>query len=238
MLAVLWVAGRLGAHARKLLPRLESGDEDDFGLILGATLTLLGLIVGFTFSMAVNRYDQRKNYEEQEANAIDTEYLRLDGLPAANAAEARALMREYVDQRIVYYASSHEDLLRQARAKTSRLQSKLWSIVTTSTTSQPNSMSTLVMSGMNDVFTSRGYTEAAWHNRVPLTAWILMISIAIFCNLLFGYRAHGRTFVLFLILPIVLSISFFLIADIDSPRTGVIRVRAQNLENLADSLRL
>ena len=62
---------------------------DSYGTILAATLTLLGLIIGFTFSMAVSRYDQRKNLEEEEANAIGTEYLRAGLLPAADAAKAR-----------------------------------------------------------------------------------------------------------------------------------------------------
>jgi hypothetical protein len=58
-------AGKPGRRAR-----------EDFGVILAATLTLLGLIIGFSFSMAVGRYDQRKNYQEEEANAIGTELVR------------------------------------------------------------------------------------------------------------------------------------------------------------------
>lgn len=78
----------------------------------------------------------------------------------------------------------------------------------------------------------------AWWNRIPLTAWILMTVIAICCNLLLGYgatrpEAEG---ILMLVLPITVSISFFLIADIDSPRHGVILVEPQNLESLAQSL--
>ena len=61
--------------------------REDFGIILAATLTLLGLIVGFTFSMALGRYDQRKNYEEEEANAIGTEYARA-GLRCGESAGA------------------------------------------------------------------------------------------------------------------------------------------------------
>ena len=64
--------------------------------MLAATLTLLGLIIGFSFSMATSRYDLRKNYEETEANAIGTEYLRADLLPQADAARTRALLRQYL----------------------------------------------------------------------------------------------------------------------------------------------
>ena len=89
---------------------------------------------------------------------------------------------------------------------------------------------------MNDVLNSQGYTQAAWWNRIPSAAWVLLIAISIFCNLLTGYGAQGRSAFLLLILPIALSISLFLIADIDSPRRGVIHVWPQNLENLAESL--
>ena len=81
---------------------------------------------------------------------------------------------------------------------------------------------------MNDVLNAQGYTQAAWWNRIPFTAWILMVLIAISCNLLLGYGEHRTTAVL-LILPLIVSISLFLIADIDSPRTGIIRVQPHNL---------
>jgi hypothetical protein len=236
-LPLLWIASRVGTYFRNRSPDSQGPHEGDFGLILGATLTLLGLIIGFTFSMAVGRYDQRKNYEEQEANAIGTEYVRLDLLPAADAAKTRDLLREYLGQRIVYYSTRDSEVLRHARAKTAQLESNLWSAVSRPQIAQPSPISAVVLSGMNDVLNSEGYTEAAWRNRVPLAAWILLVSIAVLCNFLLGYRAHRKAALLFLVLPIALSISFFLIADIDSPRSGVIRVHAENLESLADSLR-
>jgi hypothetical protein len=92
---------------------------------------------------------------------------------------------------------------------------------------------------MNEVFDSQGRTQAAWSYRMPKEAWILMAVIAIFCNLMVGYgsRRPGAKGVLFLVIPLVVSISFFLIADIDSPRGGVILVPPQNLMILAESLR-
>lgn len=236
-LLLLWIANQVGSYFRNYSPDAQDPHEDDFGLILGATFTLLGLIIGFTFSMAVGRYDQRKNYEEQEANAIGTEYLRLDLLPAADATKTRDLLREYLGQRIVYYSTRDSEVLRQVRAKTAQLESNLWYTVSGPQITRPTPISPVVLSGMNDVLNSEGYTEAAWHDRVPLPAWILLISIAVLCNLLLGYRAHRRTALLLLVLPLAISTSFFLIAEIDSPRSGVIRVHAENLENLADSLR-
>jgi len=232
----LWLAARIGEFLHRYRPKMATADEHDFDLVVGATLTLLGLIIGFTFSMALTRYDQRKNYEEAEANAIGTEYVRADILPPADASKVRSLLREYTNQRILYYSSRDGQFLSQVHSTTSQLESSLWSAVTP-VAAQRDSVSALVLSGMNDVINSEGYTEAAWRNRIPPAAWMLLIVIAFFCNVLIGYRAEGKASSLLLILPLALAISFFLIADIDSPGHGIIRVHPQNLESLADSLR-
>src|SRR5215469_11641718 len=75
-LAALWLCAQLGVALRRRQEAHGERAPDAFTIILTASLTLLGLIVGFTFSMAVNRYDIRKDYEEREANAIGTMYVR------------------------------------------------------------------------------------------------------------------------------------------------------------------
>ena len=91
---LLWLSARIGASVLRRRHALKEDVRDDFGVILAATLTLLGLIIGFSFSMAISRYDQRKIYEEEEANAIGTEYVRADLLPAADAARVQHAARE------------------------------------------------------------------------------------------------------------------------------------------------
>jgi hypothetical protein len=91
---------------------------------------------------------------------------------------------------------------------------------------------------MNDALNTQGYTQAAWWNRIPVAAWTLMILIAGCSNLLVGYgerSALARGPLLF-VLPLVVSISFLLIADIDSPSGGLIKIAPQNLESLSRSL--
>lgn len=217
---------------------LDAGSREDFGIILSATLTLLGLLIGFSFSMAISRYDQRKNYEEAEANAIGTEYLRADLIPDADAAKVRALLREYLEQRVLFYTSRDENQLQQVNAYTAQLQDELWSAVRVPAATQPTPVLALAVSGMNDVLNSQGYTQAAWWNTIPPAAWALMAAIAVCCNLLVGYGARpGRTKAyLLLVLPLVVSVAFYLIADLDSPRRGIIRVQPQNLLSLSRSL--
>jgi hypothetical protein len=235
-LLTFWVAAWIGASIRQRKQQQGEEDRDEFMFVLGGTLTLLGLIIGFTFSMAISRYDQRKDYEEQEANAIGTEYVRADLLPPADAVKVRALLKIYLDQRILQYKTRDGRRLRQIDAQIAQLQTEMWSAVAKPGAGQLSPVTSLAVAGMNDVLNSQGYTQAAWWNRIPLAAWVLMISISIFCNLLVGYGAHGKSKLLFLVLPIALSVSLFLIADIDSPRSGLIRVHPQNLESLAESL--
>jgi hypothetical protein len=231
-----WMAAWVGRRVREWQRASDEKSGEDLALIVGGTLTLLGLIIGFTFSMAVGRYDQRKNYEEQEANAIGTEYVRADLLPGAAAAKVRGLLRSYLDQRILYYVTRDARQLRQIDSHSSRIKGEMWSAVSTPALAQPTAVAALAVSGMNDVLNTQGYTQAAWWNRIPLGAWALMIAIAIFSNVLVGYKAQKRSALLFLVLPVALSITLFLIADIDSPRDGVIHVRPQNLVSTAESL--
>lgn len=236
VLVGLWFSTQVGVMLGRGVRTLPEEARDDYSAVLTATVTLLGLIIGFTFSFAINRYDLRKNYEAEETNAIGTEYVRVDFLPAQDAAKVRALLREYIGQRVLFYTTRDSYQLARVNSYTALLQSRMWSIVQAAANARPSPLTELVSSGMNDVLNSQGYTEAAWLNRIPTAAWILVIAVAACCTALIGYGSRGRGKGLLLMLPLVLAIAFFLIADVDSPRQGVIRVLPQDLMNLAQSL--
>src|SRR5271168_2102894 len=203
----LWVAARFGASVLRNWIKLDAGARGDFGTILATTLTLNGLIIGFTFSMAIGRYELRKNYEEAEANAIGTEFVRADLMPAADAAQVRELLRVYLDQRLAFYNAGSEQEVRQINIRTAQLQTQLWKGVLGMPAAQPTAVGSLVIAGMNDVLNSQGYTQAAWWNRIPLAAWILMAAIAICGNMLIGYgsRHADAKGIMFLVIPLVVS---------------------------------
>lgn len=235
----LAICSWVGATVIRRRRPLNEDTRKDFDIVLAGTLTLLGLILGFSFSMAINRYDQRKNLEEEEANAIGTEMLRAELMPAADAVRIKALLSEYLVQRIDFYAIRDEEKHREINLRITRLQSELWSAVKAPATALPTPLSALAVAGMNDVLNSQGYSQAALWNRIPRAAWWLMVLIAVCANMLMGYgardyKAEGR---LLLILPLIVSITFMLIADLDSPRGGFIRVSPQNLMNLQDGMR-
>jgi hypothetical protein len=234
----MWLATVGGAF---LIGRraLEPDAREDFGIILAATLTLLALIIGFSFSMALSRYDLRKSHEANEANAIGTAYARADLLPAADAARVRAQLLQYVDQRILFYSAADEAQLAQIAAVRARLQAELWSAVLAPAEARPTPVVALAVEGMNDVLNSQAFAQAAWWNRIPGAAWVLMVAMGICCCVLAGYRVRSPKAlgVRLVVLPFVFSVALFFIADIDAPRGGLIRVQPQNLESLAEGLR-
>jgi len=233
-IAVLWLAAWVGANALRSRAA-EDAASVYYDIILGATLTLLSLIIGFTFSMAIGHYDQRKSSESAEANAIRTAYLRADLLPPAAGSSLRTQIGKYLEQRILFYEATDQSEVVPINARTDQLQADLWSTVRAAGTSIP-----LIVVAVNDMLNARSSAEASWANRISLEAWTLMAAIAICGNTLVGYGARKfspKTIPILILPPVfIISISLYLIDDIDSPRAGLIAVGPENLRVLADSL--
>ena len=163
--------------------------------------------------------------------------FELELLPAADAAKIQALLREYLEQRILFYLAHAEEEFQTINTRTAQLQTELWSAIRASAEARPTPVVALAVAGMNDVLNSQGYTQAAYWNRIPPAAWTVLIAMAVGCSLLIGYglKSARSGAKLLPILPLGASIAFMLIADLDAPRHGIMRVRPQNLISLAES---
>jgi len=206
------------------------------GLLASAILTLLFLLIGFSFSMAINRYDLRKTCEQADAVAIGTMYSRADLLAPADAAKVQALLRKYVDRLILLYSVPGADRAVEVRAEVVRLQSELWATLLPALAAVPAPLMGALVQGMNDVVSAQRSSQAAWRNRIPVGAWALIIAISIGSCFLIGFRARRTDWLAFMVVPVAAAISFFLIAELDSPRGGMIRVTPLNLSDLAQML--
>ena len=235
---LLWAVTRFGALVRNWRARITSAEHNDLDLVRNAMFTLLAVIVGFSLSMAVSRYDLRKTYEEEEANAIGTEYARLDLLPAETASATRALLRDHTRLRLVYYSSQDPDELQRAEIDAAKLQGEMWATVSRAASQQPTPVASLAVAGMNDVMNSHGYTLAAWRNRLPIQVWGLILFVAIGANFLVGFGSYSNSAWDLWLLALTTAVAFLLIAEIDSPRSGLVRVHPQNLEDVAESIAL
>jgi hypothetical protein len=239
VLLVLFIgAVAFGAFVLRRITALAESDREDFNIVQTSTLTLLALLVGFSLSMAVGRYDQRKNLEEGEANAIGTEYARADLADTAVGANIKSALIRYTKLRLADYRTrAGEDLERIGR-DTANVQAELWRLATQVARDKPTPIGALIVSGMNDVLNSQDYSEAARINHIPLGAWYLMIIIALLGCVVQGYGSKGslRKGFLITILPATVALSLALIADIDSPRGGMIRVEPRDLTRLLQSI--
>ena len=233
----LWLVAFGGYFAQKFSRPLRREEHDEFKTVQGATLTLLGLIVGFTFAMSVSRYDLRKNLEESEANAIGTEIARAQLLPPASRAALEKALRAYLDRRIAFYSSGEPSEIARLARDEAKLQSDIWAIVRDAAAVQPTPIVALAVAGANDVLNAQGYVAAAWANRIPAPAWELMALIAAACSGLLGFGGQRFNAFLLLVVPATISVSFLLIAEIDSPRGGLIQIAPTNLVAVAQSLK-
>jgi hypothetical protein len=237
LLALFVGAVAFGAHVLRRIAVMPEADREDFNIVQTATLTLLALLVGFSLSMAVGRYDQRKNLEEGEANAIDTEYARADLTDVSVREPMKTALVRYTKLRLADFLTRDAGELQRIGQDTANLQAELWRLATQVAQDKPTPIGALVVAGMNDVLNSQDYSEAARINHIPVGAWFLMILIAVFGCVVQGYGTKGtlRRGLLIAILPVTMALSLALISDIDSPRGGFIHVQPQNLSRLLQS---
>ncbi|MDM0027608.1 bestrophin-like domain [Variovorax saccharolyticus] len=233
---LLWLSTQFGA--RILGRRTPAGAEggEDFRMILGATLSLLGLIIGFTLSMAISGFNSRQAGEEAEAGAIRTAYLRADLLPQAEGEHLRSMLSAYLGERLRFYESADPRAYAESRRAAQELQDDLWTATSAAAVAQKNPITSLVVAGVNEVLSAQQKTYAGWRAQIPLAAWLLLTTIAVFCNALVGYNARHlrRRAGLFLVLPMTISLSFLVISEIDVPGRGIIRVKPVNLHYVSE----
>jgi hypothetical protein len=233
----LMLLSTLAGHALHQKKGVLTGEQrSDSGLLLGAVLTLMSLIIGFTFSMAINRYDLRKHCEQAEAIAIGTEYSRADLLTPPDASKVQTLLKQYLQQRLLFYTTRSPGRAAEITADTVRLQTELWSTLRPAIAAIPPPLMGVLVTGLDDVINSQRSCQAAWLNRIPVAAWVLMLAIGIGACWQIGFRATLMDWRAFAVVPLAVSVAFLLIADLDSPNGGIIHVAPQNLSNISQSL--
>jgi hypothetical protein len=248
LLSLLLFAGMLacGAFGRSLslrrAAREPGGGRQESGIVDGAVFGLLGLIVAFSFSGAVSRFDERRQLAVEEANAIGTAYLRIDLLPAPAQSTVRASMRQYLESRIQFYeALPDTDAAKAELEVTKRMQATLWThALAGARESQPATMLLLpAFNEMFDIVTSR--TMAILMHPPPII-FGMMFGLSLVAAGLAGYgmtRAESYDWLRMAAFGAVTAFAFNVIIDIEFPRAGLIRVNAfdQTLVELRDSMR-
>lgn len=204
-----------------------------------ATLGLLALMIGFTFSVALNRFDTRRGLLIDEANAIGTAELRARLLPEPHAAEAQRLLRAYVQVRIdliTRWKERQPGYLEVAIERSNALQGKLWDQAIAVTTSDPHSIvAGLFVQALNEMFDLQAKRVAAANLHAPIPVFVLLYTIAIVAAGFTGYSAGlvGRPRRVPSIVAVVLiAIVIGLVGDIDRPNQGYVTVSQKPMLDL------
>ncbi|AIN63185.1 hypothetical protein U2T78_004450 [Providencia stuartii] len=212
--------------------------DDEAKIILGAILSLLGLLIGFVLSISISGYNNRQQTEENEAIAIGNAYQRAQLLNSSDRREAIHLLQQYLDARIEFFKSGVSDENNQWRRVSLEKQATLWEIAVKEANQSPNPVIASVLTAFSDLYLSQQKTMASWRHQIPNAAWFLLIFFAICSNVLIGYNIRGTKGKnwLILILPSLTTLALFMIAEIDIPGEGVIHVTPDDLISLQEFL--
>jgi hypothetical protein len=217
-------------HARKGL----------IGGIQGAVLGLLGLLLGFTFAMAVQRYDTRRSLVVQEANAIGTTYLRASLLPDAHQAPVRELLRRYVELRLKYWPLVDDPAkLAEAMRLMGEVQAELWKHASEAAKEVPNDITAKFIEALNQTIDIDAERISALRAGIPRGVWLLLVMVAAFgcVTTSYGAGAEGtRSHLGTIFLPLLITVVIVLIFDISHSRVGLIQLGQQPLEDLQQSI--
>jgi hypothetical protein len=233
MLAFAELGFRLGVrlHATKDVAR-----KGQIGAIQAAVLGLLGLLLGFTFAMAVERFETRRGLVLEEANAIGTTYLRASLLPDAHDAPVKDLLRRYVDLRVEYWPMVDDPAKRaEGRRLLADIQIELWKHATAAAKEAPNDITALFIVSLNETIDTDAKRIAAMRAGIPSGVWLLLVVVAA-CGCVttsYGAGAEGvRSKLGSVFLPLLITVVIVLIFDISHPRIGLIHIGQEPLVDL------
>jgi uncharacterized membrane protein YbjE (DUF340 family) len=186
-----------------------------------ALLVLLSFMLGFTFAMAVSRYDLRVRLMIDEADAISATSLRARMLSEAQQASLLDLLRRYADARTELYDAGLDARRRQAAQEQSKqLQDQLWDTSVAVSRQDRSSVFAEFMLSLNQTISLDVKRRAAMEDRIPGVIWCLIIFIALLSAFALGYSLHQRFWFAAVALPFTLSVVIAMIADLDAPSSG------------------
>jgi hypothetical protein len=230
MLLLLEIGRRMGV--RHVTSEGEGG-APGIGAIEGSIFALLGLLIAFTFSGALTRFDTRRHLDVEEANDIGTAWLRLDLLPAEAQPALRKLFRQYVETRLEVYRKLPDlEASKREMARVTELQGEIWKqAVAASRKADTPAAAMLLLSALNAMIDITTTQTMASRIHPPVIVFVMLYVLALVSALLAGYdlaRARDRHWIHILGFAAATAIAFYVVLDLEYPRLGLIRIDAFN----------
>lgn len=229
------VGYRLGLWLQR---RTDLGLEASGGAAAAAALGLLAFLLAFVMSLAVGRFDNRRQLVVEEANAIGTTYLRTGFLPSPQQEEARALLADYVDVRV---AATDEASLAVAVTRSEEIQEVLWSSAeTVALNDDQSTIVPLYVDALNTMIDVHGKRKTAvLSSRIPPSIILGIYIITVLNMVLIGYNSSfdkRRNWIALFGLALIFAVVIVLIVDLDRPTEGLLRVNQQAMIDLQQQI--
>lgn len=229
MLALLELGRRVGLKRR---PKESENERGSLGTIEAAVFALFGLVLAFTFSGAATRFNEKRALIAEEANCIETAYLRLDLLPESAQTELQELFRRYLDSRLqTYRLLPNLGAAKVEMAKSRRLQEQIWARAASATRLRDSHVDAgkLLLPALNNMIDIVATRTMALQNHPPTIVYGLLFTLGLICSLLAGYRmsvGQHRSWLHILSFTFITVVLIYVILDVEYPRTGLIRLHS------------
>lgn len=212
----------------------NADSDDEIKIVLGGTLSMLGLLMGFILSFAISGLNTRVAAEENETIAIGNAFQRTTLLNESQQEKARKMLRDYLVLRISFFATNDDDQRAAIRVESIEKQSQMWALISKIAKEKPNSVIVTALNASSELYVAQQKTMSSWRHQIPGVAWALLILCAVCSNFLIGYNARGSVGgnTIVCIMPIFTALALFMIAEIDVPGKGLIQVTPDNLRAL------
>lgn len=237
MFGAVEVGNRLG---RRFHPSASESYRSDVNSMQASLIVVLALLIGFTFSLALQRFDSRSKAVTNEANAIGTAYLRAELLPDPVNGEVRKLLREYLEVRVqAGHVSLVDDAQRQILlSRANQLLDQLWSYAVQAAKMDNGVVTTgLFIESLNEVIDSYGRRDDELRRHIPEDILLMLFLTFLITGGVVGYSSgisdHRPPLVTYIIVLLIVILTFIII-DLDRPRRGHIQVDQSSLIELKD----
>ena len=218
--------------------RLSRKSPIQSNAVEGAVFALFGLLLAFTFSGAVTRYDAHRQLLTQETNDIGTAYLRLDLLPTQAQPTLRQLFRDYTTSRLHLFDTVHEEVSPESQ----HLQREIWrqSVAATAAPGASPDAAKLLLPALNDMIDITATRQNAFNMHPPGVVFLLLFAFSLGCAFLAGYgmTAARRNWLYIIALALAVTLTIYATLEIEFPRQGLIRLTSTDstLINLRNSM--